>query len=72
HVVRVLQRELASSPVFVSFILLLFLLSRVCSQNCQMRKQTWASVPAFVYQMGQKGNKHEKVFLLLFTKTLNT
>ena len=36
---------------------LLFLFARVCSQNREIRKQTRASVPAFVYQMGQKGNK---------------
>ena len=53
HVVRVLQRELAYSPVFVSFILLLFLFARVCSQNRQIRKQTRESVPAFVYQNRQ-------------------
>ena len=46
--------------------LLLFLLSRVCSQNRQIRKQSRASVPAFVYQMGQMVNKRGQVFPHLF------
>ena len=44
----------------------LFLLSRVCSQNRQIRKQTWASVPAFVYQNTKYVNNLGKVFMLLF------
>ncbi|EPI45754.1 hypothetical protein HMPREF1581_01291 [Gardnerella vaginalis JCP8108] len=34
-----------------------------------MRKQTRASVPAFVPKIAKCVNKHGQVFLLLFTKT---
>ncbi|EPI57126.1 hypothetical protein HMPREF1572_00602 [Gardnerella vaginalis JCP7275] len=42
-----------------------FLLSRVCSQNRQIRKQTRASVLGFVSIFGVLVNKRGKVFLVL-------
>ena len=43
------------------FVVFLFLLSRVCFQNRQIRKQSRESVPAFVYQNTKYVNKRGKI-----------
>ena len=69
HISSKREQTWASVPAFVyqntkyvnkrgKVFLVLFILSRVCSQNRQIRKQTRASVPAFVSIFAQKGNKH--------------